>query len=162
MSIALFTALAAAGAPPAPLLPEHFAGFSKATTGTPAISDKPLWDEYGLLQTEQAEYVSPAARFDLTAWRLKDSTGAYGAFEWQRAPDSWQSKIASLAAETKDGLLVAEGNYLVRFAGWKPGLAGLAALLKAVPKLDRAPLPDTIWFMPHRALLPNSTRYILG
>ena len=108
MSIALFAALAVA-APPAALLRGQFAGFSKSATETPALSDKSLWDEYGLLQTEQAEYVSGNKRCDLTAWRFKDSTGAYGAFEWQRPANSWQSKTAALAAETKDEMVVAAG-----------------------------------------------------
>ena len=49
-------------------------------------------------------------------------------FDWQRPAKATPSKIAPLAAETPEGLLLVHGNYLLSFDGYKPETAELTAL----------------------------------
>jgi hypothetical protein len=126
------------------------------------VADRALWSECGLQQAEQAEYSSGARRFHAEAYRLQDSTGALAAFDWQRPSDSRPSKLADLAAETADGMLLVYHNYLLRFAGWKPTAADLAPFLGNLRDVHQAPLPTLKDYLPAGDLVPNSERYVLG
>jgi hypothetical protein len=127
---------------------------------TLAAKDRPLWDEYGLKLSEQAEYAVGAKHFTATAFRFQDSTGAFGAFEWQRPADSKPYSLADAAAEAPDRLLVVFNNYLILFDGWKPQLADLNLVLPRFPGVDQSPLPPV--HLPAKGLAPNSERYVLG
>ncbi len=151
----------------ATLLPTHAAiwpdqlGGAVRTSAAPAtLTDKPLWDEYGLDRAEQAEYAAGARKFSVAAYRLKDPTSAFGAFEWQRPADARPSKVASLAAENKDGVLLVHQNYLLQFTGWKPQAADLETFFKQLKGVVAAALPNS--YLPTGNLAPNSSRYILG
>ena len=142
--------------------PDQIGEFAKAGSKPVAVTNRPLWDEYGLDLTEQAEYASGARKFLATAFRLKDSTGAFAAFQWQRPAQARPSKLAELAVETADGALVAYGNYLLRFDGWMPPVVDLAALLDRLPKIEKSPLPTLAGYLPSPQLVTNSERYVLG
>jgi hypothetical protein len=130
----------------------------KALSAAPA--EQALWDEYGLNLTEQAEYAAGARHFTATAFRFQDSTGAFGAFEWQRPADSKPGNLGDAAAETHDSLLMVFGNYLLRFQGWKPQETDLMGVLPRLPGLDQSPLPSL--HLPAQGLAPGTERYVLG
>ena len=46
--------------------------------------DRPIWDEYGLKESEAARYENGDENFTVTGYRLQDTTGAMAAFDWQR------------------------------------------------------------------------------
>src|SRR6266849_2609312 len=58
--------------------------------------------------------------------------------------------------------MLAHGNYLLVFQGYKPKIADLEPLLQRLPKLDQAPLPSLRGNLPAGGLVPNSERYIVG
>src|SRR5687767_4949670 len=72
----------------AALLPEKFAGFARGETAQVKPADTAIWNEFGLAAIERAEYAGPSARLAITAYRLKDPTGAFAAFQWQRPTDA--------------------------------------------------------------------------
>jgi hypothetical protein len=165
--VAGIAALAAAAvlpaqAPAQPIWPEQIAGFTRASAQPATPADRPLWDEYGLRDAEQATYTAGGRKFEAVAYRLNDSTGAFAAFQWQRPADARPSQAAALAVETREGVLVAHGNYLFRFMGWKPKAADLAPLLQGLKKVDHAALPVLPKYLPAQGLVPNSERYLLG
>src|SRR5438876_6080512 len=88
------------------ILPETLGPYHRAATMQVTILDRPIWEEYGLKESEAARYTNEGKDFTVTAWRLQDSTGAMAAFEWQRPAKSTGSKLAGLAAETADGILL--------------------------------------------------------
>jgi hypothetical protein len=157
---------AAALAAPAPqqqaIWPEQLAGFTRVSVEPAAPADRALWDEYGLRDAEQARYAARGRKFEAVGYRLNDSTGAFAAFQWQRPADARPSQAAGLAVETRDGALVAYGNYLFRFTGWKPKPADLAAFFQGLKKVDRTALPVLPKYLPAAGLIPNSERYVLG
>ncbi len=151
--------LLAAGARAA-VWPDAIGDYKKASSKTVEVADRTLWDEYGLNLTEQAEYAAGAKHFTGTAWRFRDSTGAFGAFEWQRPGDSKPAKMADAAVETRNSVMFVFGNFLIRVDGWKPKLDDLGVVLGHLPGLDQSPLPTG--HLPAQGLMANSERYVIG
>jgi hypothetical protein len=133
----------------------------KVSSGPLAVQDRPLWEEYGLLEAEQAEYTAGARRVTISAFHMKDPTGAYAAFEWSRPAGARPSKLSEAAVETGDGVLFVFSNYLLRFEGWKLAkLEDVGLFLHRLPGLDQSPLPTR--YLPARGLVAGSERYVLG
>lgn len=144
------------------LWPDQFGNFHKVSSRPATLKDIALWEEYGLQQAEEAEYASGAASFRSTAYRLRDPTGAMAAFQWQRPAGAQPSKLGKLAVETPRGAMLAYGNYLFEFRGYKPLVAELEALFDRLPRLDQSALPTLPGYLPTKDLVTNSERYVLG
>lgn len=158
----LFAALILPVLAGAAILPDAIGSYKKAGAGTPAISDRAVWNEYGLQNSETASYAGAGKKFSVTVYRLVDSTAALGAFDWQRSSDAISSKAATLAAETPQSLLVTRGNYLLRFDGYKPAPDELAGVFGGLSAVDSTSLPTLPSYLPEDNLIPNSERYITG
>jgi len=142
--------------------PATFGAFHRTSDKPLEVSDRPLWDECGFQQAEQAQYELQARKFTATAYRLQDSTGALAAFDWQRPANAKLSPLGTLAVESGDSVTLAYGNYLLSFTGYKPSVAEIDALVQTLPKLEQSPLPVLASYLPDKGLVPNSERYILG
>jgi hypothetical protein len=146
----------------AAIWPDAIGAYHRTSASKPALADGPLWDEYGLRDSETATYENGAARFTATAWRLQDPTGALAAYDWQRPGKSEPSKVAALAAETTDSLLLVHGNYLLSFSGYKPTTPELDPIVESLRNVDTSALPALPGYLPARDLVPASERYITG
>jgi hypothetical protein len=144
------------------ILPDTIGAFQRGSVSQPALADRAVWDEYGLKASESAVYQNGAEKFTAMAYQLQDSTGALAAFDWQRPPAAHASDAAKLAAETDNSLLVAEGNYLLLFSGYKPTAAELGGLTAALHNVDQTVLPGLPGYLPADGLVANSERYIIG
>lgn len=142
--------------------PDNFGAFRRVAVQPLAVSDRPVWDEYGFQQAEQARYESGDQAFTAIAYRLQDSTGALGAFDWQRPPQAKQSALGKLAAETADSVMLAHGNYVLFFEGYKPTAAEIGGLIQVLPSLDQSPLPALMGYLPENGIVANSERYVTG
>jgi len=112
---------------------------------TVAVPDQPLYDEYGLDATEQADYTYADKHFSATAWRMRDSTGAMALFESRRPPGaipatpgllapipvSKSAVAARLAVRTSDGVIFVYGNYVFRLTGTVPPAESLQPVYMA-------------------------------
>src|SRR5204863_506526 len=67
-----------------------------------------------------------------------------------------------LGAETKNSVLLAHGNYLVSFDGYKPAKGELDAVLAALTNVDASSLPVLPGYLPTEGLTVNSERYVTG
>ncbi len=150
------------GAGQAAIWPEQLGPFTRGPIKPVALTDSAVWEEYGLVQTEQAEYKSDSLRFTASAFRFRDPTGAMAAFQWQKPAGSTPSKLGELAVETPDAVVLAFHNYLLRLEGWKPDGAELAPLLETLPQIDQSALPTLPGYMPAAGRASNSERYVLG
>jgi len=146
----------------ASILPEAIGPAHRTGESQPTLTDRAVWDEYGLRAWETATYKSAAASFTVTAWQLGDPTAALAAFDWQRPETAKPSKLAPLAAATRDGLLFVNGQYLLAFAGYRPTADELAALNQSLKNVDTTALPVLPAYLPVESLVPNSERYITG
>jgi hypothetical protein len=146
----------------AAILPDTVGPFHRTTAVAPKLSDQAIWDEYGLKEAESSVYTSENAHFTATAWRFVDTTGSMAAFQWLRPPEATPSKVGDQAVETPKRLVLAYGNYLLSFEGYKPTPDELMPVFASWHNVDGTPLPTWIGFFPSQALVPNSERYILG
>jgi hypothetical protein len=151
-----------AGVSQATIWPEQFGQAKRVSVKAITVSDQKLWSEYGLQETEQAEYAGASGKFTAAAYRLQDSTGALGAYDWQRPKNAKPSQLGQLAADTAEETILAHGNYLLVFQGYNPQVAQLDALFQSLPKLDQAPLPALRDYLPADGRVPNSERYVVG
>jgi hypothetical protein len=142
--------------------PDQFGAFTKAPSKPVEAAGKNVWNEYGLEETEQAEYSSGAERFTAVAFRFRDPTGAMAAFQWQTPAGATPSALGKYAVETPKAVLVAFHNYLFRFDGRKPQAAEMGPMLVALPRLDDSPVPSLPGFLPSENLVSGSTRYVIG
>src|ERR1017187_4862571 len=142
--------------------PENIGAWKRAATTQATLFDRPVWDEYGLKESEAARYEDGGGNFTVTGYRLQDTTGAMAAFDWQRPAKSTPSHLAPLAAGTGEGLLVVHGNYLLSFSGRKPEAAELSALFDGLRNVDTTVLPSLPGNLPTQDLVANSERYITG
>ena len=150
------------------IFPDQIGPFKKSAPKTIGIPDKALLDEYGLDETDSAEYDSlltaPAAgkkHFSAVAWRLHDSTGALALYQSRRPPGAVKANFAPLSVRTSDGVIFAYDNYVFQFTGGLPEQDDLPAFYAQLAKLERSPLPAVSGDLPG-GLVPNSERYILG
>src|SRR5215468_10619623 len=143
LSICALAAVASAA-----ILPDAIGPYHRGAVSRPAITDRALWDEYGLKEAEAARYDNGESHFTLTAYRLQDTTGSMAAFEWQRPANSTASKIASMAAETPDSLVAVHGNYILSFAGYKPSADEWKALSDGLANVDTTSLPVLPGYLP--------------
>jgi hypothetical protein len=142
--------------------PDNLGAFRRAAVQPVDVSDRPVWDEYGFQQAEQARYESGDRTFTAVAYRLQDSTGGLAAFDWQRPGQAKPSALGKLAAETPDSVMLAHGNYVLVFQGYKPAVAEIGALIQHLPSLDQSPLPALMGYLPEKGLVANSERYVTG
>lgn len=146
----------------AAILPDAIGPYQRGATSQPALADRPVWDEYGLKDYEVVTYTNGDSKFTGTAYQLQDTTGSLAAFDWQRPDHSLPSKLAAMAVETPQSLLLVHGNYLLEFNGYKPTQPELDAVAANLKLVDQTPLPTLPGYVPDSDRVPNSERYILG
>jgi hypothetical protein len=130
------------------VLPDHFGKFTaRERSAVTPIEPAAVTSEYGVEASGSATYSGPQ-KFDVTVWRLKDSTAALAFYQWQRSEQPLQWMQA--------------GNYVLHFPGGKPRKEITAALTSALPAVPTQPLPLLPGYLPERNLAPGSERYILG
>jgi len=125
----------------AAIWPDHL-GPTQRISAAPAdpTTNPEIWKEYGLQATERADY----GGFRATAYRFKDTTGAFAAAQW-------------LQANTL-------GNYVISCAGKCPPMPQLKEWLAASKPagLSRAAYPTLDTYLPAKELIAGSKRYIYG
>ncbi len=146
----------------AAILPDTIGPYQRGAVSQPVLADRTVWDEYGLKDYESVVYENGKAKLTAMAWQFQDTTGSMAAFDWQRPDKSTQSKVAALATETPDSLILVHGNYLLSFTGYKPTQPELDAVAASLKLVDRTSLPTLPEHLPTQARVANSERYIMG
>ena len=134
----------------AALFPDPLGTAHRTAIHPAPISDKPLWDEYGLQDSEQAGYDSEGATYTVTGYRLQDATAALAVFQWQRATQPQSAAVERL------------GNYVLIFENHHPTSAELGILRGSLPRLEEGPLPSLPRYLPKSGMAAASERYIVG
>ena len=143
------------------ILPETIGHWQRGEpSAAPAPSPK-VWAEYGLQESETSPYSDGAQKYTITAYRFNDATGALAAFYELRPAEARKAALMGLAVETASDQLVAAGNYLFVFKGYKIRPEELSHVVATVPNYEHSPLPSLPEYMPAGAT-PGSERYIVG
>ena len=105
----------------AAIWPEQWWAYKRLSVTSVKVTDKPVWDEYGLDEAAVAQYGDGNVKFRATGYRLRDTTAAMAVFQWLR-PAGWrQSDITDLAATNGTDTLFTKGNYVLQIgrASWR-------------------------------------------
>jgi hypothetical protein len=122
-----------------------------------AADDAALWREFGLVHTQ----TTSVGKVAVTAYQMKDLTGALAAWEWQRSPEGRTCQFAEFCTAEPGKIIVSQDNYVVEFAG-KPTKAEIDQYLATLPNKRGTSLPAILTFLPHQGLVPDSARYVIG
>jgi len=143
--------------------PDQFGVFSRTSLNPVAVQQNgAVWEEYGLQETEGAEYGLGPERFKAEAFRFRDPTGALAAFQWLRPSGAKPGGLGKHSAQAERLTILTYHNYLFRFEGRSPQAEELEPMLLRLPRLDQSPLPPLTDYLPPENLTPNSERYVMG
>lgn len=155
------------------LLPPDFSGWTSVTAEQvrPETLERlagdaaPVLREYGALSAERRTYTRHGEGVVLTLYRMRDPSGAYGAYTFLREADMTEGLLGQDSAMSPKRALVLVGNLLLDISGGNltgavPHIRGAVATL--FPKAQTGPLPTLSQFLPRKGLQPHSERYVLG
>jgi hypothetical protein len=145
----------------AAILPDTIGDWQKGAASAAAVPDQKVWSEYGLQDSETAEYAAGPTKYSISAYRFSDATGAFAAFSQARPADAQPVSVTGLGVATSKDEIVAVGNYLFVFSGYKPKPEELNHVVGTAPRYSQSPLPTLPKYLPAGAVL-NSERYVTG
>lgn len=158
----LLLLLLAAGTANAALLPDTIGDWKKGAATPAVVPDQKVWQEYGLQDSETAEYTAAdPKKYSISAFRFADATGAFAAFNQARPTEAQPVSVTGLGVANASDEVVAVGNYLFLFKGYKPNAEELNHLVGTAPRYSQSPLPTLPKYLPEGAAR-NSERYITG
>ena len=162
------------------ILPHSFAGWTQsseaaftpsaapAPTGAPAGAARDALSaakEYGFAGGEQASYAEGPQTLEVTLYKMKDPSGAYGEYSYQRVPGMERANLTDHSSITPDHALVLTGNLVVDIQGKNltAHAADLKALVTALRKHAQEGPLSTLWQdVPQKNIVEGTDRYILG
>jgi hypothetical protein len=121
--------------------------------------------EYDFVSGERISYTRGADTLDVTAYTMKDPSGAYGEYSFLRAPDMPKAELAEHSSMSDKRALVLVGNVVLDIRGTNlPKLdAQLKSLVGEVAKrAQTGPLPWIGGRLPTDDMVLRSDHYILG
>jgi hypothetical protein len=139
-------------------LPAKWGTAAKANSSAVTAPSPEIWTEYGFVSAEAATY----GKVRVTAYRMKDATGALAAWESLRPSEAKPCAVAPYCAEVPKQTLIFDDNYILLLEGTAPQKPHLDALLSQLPGRKETSLPALLTFIPRQNLVPNSARYLLG
>src|ERR1700683_415564 len=174
----LFAAGAIAQTVQAQNLPDQFGKWTATGPAMPlaggATGTNPdVLKEYGLTGITQRSYSQPECRksaaegekLEVTDYRLKDPSGAYGLYSYLREADMRRVNITEHSSLSSKRALILEGDNVIDVAGrnLSPLTEDLKYLASAmVPTTDVGPYPVLYGHLPQTGLILGSDRYVLG
>jgi hypothetical protein len=162
------------------ILPRSFAGWTQSSDQAFGPSEAPSPSgaaadaarnaasaaaEYGFVNGERASYARGSQTLDVTLYKMKDPTGAYGEYSYQRVPGMQQAALADHSSIAPDRALALAGNLVVDVQGkdLTAHTADLKALVNAVSQHAQDGLLPTLWErLPPNNVVAGTDRYILG
>lgn len=149
-------------AAPASLLPDNLGSYRKTASEKISPPDPAIFQEFGFTAAESAKYSSPKGQGIVAAYQMKDATAALAAWEWMRAADSRRCDYAPYCAEGSGRVSILDANYVLEFRGLTAGKDLLQTLEAGLPNRRDSAAPPVLAFIPHKDLVPNSAKYLLG
>jgi hypothetical protein len=121
--------------------------------------------EYGFISGEEGTYVLGKNTLQVTLYRMKDPSGAYGLYSFLRSPDMAHATSGDHSVMSRERALLLAGNLVldVRGADLQRYGQDLDALVASVtPKAEQGPLPTLTEHLPAKGFVDRSDKYILG
>ena len=149
-------------------LPNSFAdwtvsGKSAFTPGDP--TQLAIAREYDFVSAERGAYTRNGETLDVTVYRMKDPSGAYGEYSYLRQNDMARADLAEHSSMSSSRALALTGNLVVDIRGSNVNKVGapLKTLVSDISKSAQpGPLPWIGGRLPVENMLQRSDHYILG
>ncbi len=159
---------AMAAAREAAALPANFAAWTATAPETPGVdlrASPAILQEYGFVAATSRAYARGTETLQITLYRMKDPTGAYGLYSYLRLPNFHRVDITEHSAMAPDRALILQGSLILDIAGKnltasQPDFKALAA--GVAPESDEGTYPTLYGHLPQNGFVPDSDRYILG
>lgn len=121
--------------------------------------------EYGFVSGEQAAYSRGSDKLQVTLYRMKDPSGAYGMYSYLRSLDMPRAEVTDHSAMSRERALLLDGDLVLDVHGtelprWSSDLSALVAAVN--PKADQGPLPTISEHLPTKGFIERSDKYVLG
>jgi hypothetical protein len=150
---------------PQPGIPAPAANDGDHVSNMAAVQVAATQQEYGFVAAEQAAYSRANDKLQVTLYRMKDPSGAYGIYSYLRSPDMPRAEVTDHSAMSRERALVLDGNLVLDIHATDLQRAGkdLNALVAAInPKAQQGPLPTISEHLPTKGFIERSDKYILG
>ncbi|MGB6264900.1 MAG: DUF6599 family protein [Candidatus Acidiferrales bacterium] len=141
--------------------PGVIGGVAVTTSGQQTLAT----EEYGFVGGEIATYTRGNDSLEVTLYRMKDPTGAFGEYSYLRTPDMPRAKLAEHSSMSAARALILVGNLVVEVHGsdLPSQTANLKTMIAAVaPRAEHGPLPTLSQHLPLTGLIERTDRYVLG
>lgn len=178
--IAIFCPICATAASAQGILPASFAGWTgslRAGLTPPVIynGDKvgsmspnqqaAALKEYGFVAGEEGGYARGTDTMQVTLYKMKDPSGAYGEYSYLRTQDMPRAGLAEHSSMSHERALVLIGNLVleIRGHGLQKFLPDIKALIAAVtPRAELGLFPTLSDRLPRQGFVDRSDHYVLG
>ena len=152
------------------ILPKSFAGWTASgqSATSPNTKDPRLASvaqEYGLASQESGTYARGNSSIEVSLFRMKDPSGAYGLYSYLRSPDMEHAGPGGHNLVSRERALLLDGNLVLDVHGTDLQKDGgdLNALVAAVtPKAEQGPLPTLTEHLPTSGFVDRTDKYLLG
>jgi hypothetical protein len=151
------------------ILPPSISGWTSHGSPTSQApmenSQSGAFREYGYVSSQVQSYVHGSDRIDVTLYKFKDPSGAYGAYSFLRQPDMAKSDLTEHSSISSDRALALTGDLVLdvhanRIAEHQQQLK---SLISAASQHAQDGLLPSLWeHLPENDIVPRSDRYILG
>ncbi len=119
----------------AQIWPDPWQGSKREKVEAVVPKEPQLWAEFGGEAAERAVYNGPVGKFEATAYRMQDATGALSLYQAIRPENAVPVRGAATVATTPGSQVMAHQNYVFVFEGWRPLDAEMAELYKSLPRM---------------------------
>jgi hypothetical protein len=156
------------------MLPSSFGAWSASDTSVVSLpgsfnqtfgSDAAIFREYSLKSQERRTYTQGTRTTQITLYRFRDPSSAYGGYTFLRSDDLSPVKIGSFGSASNGRALVVIGNYLLDASGQttRPSNDDLNQLAQFLDKsADDTPFPTISRHLPEEGLVQRSVHYVVG
>jgi hypothetical protein len=149
------------------ILPATAAGWQNK--GEPTVSRAPaaqsILNEYGLVSSEENTFANGPQSLDAIAFKMKDSSGAYGLYSFLQQPEMRRANFTDHSSISADRALVLIGNLVLDVSVHATPAASrqIDALAGALSsQAEVGSLPTLASYLPDRERIAFSDRYVLG
>jgi hypothetical protein len=165
--LCLASLVAAAPARGQVAFPATAADFARSSepTAVPVSTSEAALSEYGVASTGSARYSRGPESFDVTVFKMKDASGAYGFYSFLQQPEMRRANFTDHSAISSKGALILVGNLVLEVEN--PNAAALSRPIDALVKSFSAQaevgsLPILGSYLPAERRVDFSDRYVLG
>ena len=151
------------------ILTPSFAGWTAQGSGAAAAAaneaQMSAFREYGYVSGEAQSYSREGDRIDVSVYKFKDPSGAYGAYSFLRQPDMAKAQLTEHSSMSADRALALIGNLVLDVRGTRVAKneAQLKSLLATIATHAQDGLLPSLWeHLPEKDIVPRSDRYVLG